>query len=182
MGRTLADVTGPVRPIRFAHAVFKTARYRELVEWWRAVLLAEVVHENPLLTFMTYDDEHHRIAIVNVPSLQDRPQEACGLEHVAYTYGSLAELLHTYRRLKALGIEPYWTVNHGPTTSMYYRDPDGNQVELQIDNFPDTASLHAWFRSGAFAKNPLGVPFEPEQLVARFESGEPLEELLRRPD
>ena len=25
-------------------------------------------------------------------------------------------------------------VQHGPTTSIYYCDPDGNMVELQIDN------------------------------------------------
>jgi hypothetical protein len=26
------------------------------------------------------------------------------------------------------GIKPYWTtINHGPTTSCYYPDPDGNQ-------------------------------------------------------
>jgi catechol-2,3-dioxygenase len=24
--------------------------------------------------------------------------------------------------------------NHGLTTSLYYRDPDGNKVELQVDN------------------------------------------------
>jgi catechol-2,3-dioxygenase len=182
MGRSLADVKGPVRPLRFAHAVLKTARYRELLDWWTTVLEAEVAFGNDILTFLTYDEEHHRIAVVNVPTLKDRPDDVCGLEHVAYTYGSLGELLHQYKRLGALGIRPYWTINHGPTTSMYYRDPDGNQVELQVDNFPDTETLNAWFRSGAFAKNPLGVPYDPEQLLARWEAGEPEAELLRRVD
>jgi catechol-2,3-dioxygenase len=36
--------------------------------------------------------------------------------------------------LKGAGITPFVSVNHGLTTSFYYRDPDGNGVELQIDN------------------------------------------------
>jgi catechol-2,3-dioxygenase len=54
-----------------------------------------------------------------------------GLEHIAATYGSLGELLATYRRLATHRIEPYWSINHGPTISLYYKDPDGNRLELQ---------------------------------------------------
>ena len=36
--------------------------------------------------------------------------------------------------LEEVGIQPHVPVQHGPTTSLYYRDPDGNMVELQIDN------------------------------------------------
>src|SRR6478752_3355358 len=32
-------------------------------------------------------------------------------------------------------IQPHVPVQHRPTTSIYYLDPDGNMVELQIDNF-----------------------------------------------
>ena len=80
--------------------------------------------------------------------------------------------------LKATGIEPHWCINHGPTTSLYYRDPDGNQIELQIDNFTTQADLDAFFSSGAFAENPIGVEFDPEALLARFERGDPVEELI----
>ena len=59
-------------------------------------------------------------------------------------------------RLKGEGIEPYWCLNHGPTTSMYYKDPDGNKVELQIDNF-DTDETNRWMGSGEFAQNPIGI-------------------------
>lgn len=81
-------------------------------------------------------------------------------------------------RLRGLGIAPYWCINHGPTTSLYYRDPDANQVELQVDNFPGPAALGAWLRSGAFAHNPIGVNFDPERLLARFRAGDPVEELV----
>lgn len=36
-------------------------------------------------------------------------------------------------------------------------------------------------RSGEFAANPIGVIFDPEDLVARYEAGEPIEILTARP-
>jgi catechol-2,3-dioxygenase len=140
-----------------------------------------VAFENDFIAFLTYDDEHHRIAIVDTGASEAPPPTASGVEHIAFTYGSLEDLVGTYERLKGQGLQPYWTINHGPTTSCYYRDPDGNQVELQIDNFESIEALHDWFRSGAFAQNPIGVEFDVDDLVARFRAGVPQEELVRRP-
>ena len=47
-----------------------------------------------------------------------------GVDHVAYTYSSLDDLLENYEQLKAQGIMPYWCVHHGVTVSMYYADPE----------------------------------------------------------
>jgi len=175
-------MTAVVTPTRFAHAVFRTARFDEMKAWYQTVLGAHVVHGNPMLAFLTYDDEHHRIAILHTPGAPDRAEGAAGLEHIAYTYATLGDLLGTYQRLKATGIAPYRTINHGPTTSMYYRDPDRNQVEIQVDNFPTVAELNAWFQSGAFARNPIGVTFDADELVRRYESGVPVETLVQRAD
>ena len=57
-----------------------------------------------------------------------------GVDHVAYTYASLNDLLENYAQLKEKGIRPYWCVHHGITVSMYYADPDGNQMEFQVDS------------------------------------------------
>ncbi len=103
-----------------------------------------------------------------------------GLHHTAFTYGSVGDLLHTYRRLKGRGIEPYWTINHGPTTSMYYRDPDGNRIELQIDNFATAEEGQAWMHSPAFDRNPIGVEYDPDELVRKFRSGVPVADLVVR--
>jgi catechol-2,3-dioxygenase len=166
-------------PSKLAHIVLRTARYQETVHWYETVLGARVVFGNPMLSFLTYDDEHHRIAVVNIPGLPDQTP-AAGVDHVAFTYGSLGDLLHTYRRLSDAGIAPYWCINHGPTTSLYYRDPNGVQIELQIDNFADDEALNGWVRSGALKRNPIGVEFDPEVLYARFERGDPLAELVQQ--
>jgi 2,4-dichlorophenol 6-monooxygenase len=166
-------------PAKLAHFVLRTARYDETVAWYRAVLGARPVFANPMLTFMTYDDEHHRIAVINVPGLADAPP-AAGVDHIAFTFATLADLLHSYRRLRDAGIRPYWCINHGPTTSLYYRDPNGVQIELQIDNFDSDAALNEWMRSGAFKANPIGVEFDPDVLSARLENGDPLADLVRQ--
>ena len=109
-----------------------------------------------------------------------QPALAAGTDHVAFTHADLGDLLYTYVRLERANIEPYWCINHGPTTSLYYRDPDGNGVELQHDNFPTKEALNTWMRSDAFAKNPIGVAFDPEKLIARYENGDPVEELVKQ--
>ncbi len=179
--RRLARDRGVVKPRQLAHVVRRTSRFEELVRWYCTVLGAEVVHSDGMLAFLTYDEEHHRIAIASIPGLPDQPPMAAGTDHIAFTYGDLGDLLHTFRRLKAAGIEPFWCINHGPTTSLYYKDPDGSRVELQVDNLPTAEAIEGWMRTGQFAANPIGVVFDPEELVARYEAGEPIETLTARP-
>jgi catechol-2,3-dioxygenase len=177
-------------PSKISHIVLQTNRTRELCEWYCTVLGAEIAHENEFISFISYDDEHHRVAFLNPGALEARrPGERSagdfragretGLHHIAFTFASLGELLDTYSRLKDEGIRPYWCINHGPTTSMYYRDPDNNQVELLIDNFADVHDGKAYMRSAAFAKNPIGVEYDPDEMIARFRAGTSREELLR---
>jgi len=183
MDRTgkLSSDRGRIPPIRLAHIVRRTSRLEEMVDWYRTVLGAEVVHADAMLAFLTYDDEHHRIAIARIPGLEEQPPLAAGTDHVAFTYADLGDLLYTYERLKSAGIEPCWAINHGPTTSLYYKDPDGNKIELQVDNFPTAEEANRWRRSGDFAANPIGVGFDPDDLLARYRAGEPLGRLAARP-
>lgn len=103
-----------------------------------------------------------------------------GLHHVAFTYATLAELLGTYTRLRDKGLTPFWCVNHGPTTSLYFEDPDGNHIELQIDNFQTEADLEKWFASGDFEKNPIGTTFDPDELLERMNAGEAFSDLVKQ--
>ncbi len=177
----LADGRGRVVPVQLAHIVRRTSRFDEVLAWYQTVLGADVVHSDGTLAFLTYDTEHHRIAIANIPGLEDQPAMAAGTDHVAFTFADLGDLLYTYERLKRAGIEPYWCINHGPTTSMYYKDPDGSRVELQVDNYPTVEETNRWMHSGEFAANPIGVVFDPDALLARYRAGEPLETLTARP-
>lgn len=173
---------GKIAPVKLAHVVLRTGDAKRLVAWYCTVLEAESALENGMLNFLTYDDEHHRIAIFQLPGVDRAPERTTtGLEHFAFTYASASDLFATYDRLKAAGIIPYWCINHGPTLSMYYRDPDGNQVELQIDLFDTLEATNAWFAQSDFATNPIGVKFDPDDLIRRYRAGESPEVLFRRP-
>lgn len=177
----LAADRGRLSPLHLAHVVRRTSRLDEMVRWYVSVLGARVVHADGMLSFLTYDDEHHRIAIASIPGLEDQPPMAAGTDHIAFTFANLGDLLQTYTRLRSEGIEPFWCINHGPTVSMYYKDPDGNRVELQVDTLPTAEAIQTWMESGEFAANPIGVVFDPDDLVARYLADEPLESLMRRP-
>ena len=58
------------KPIKFAHVVYMTRRFDEMIAWYRDVFEAEVVYQNPALAFLTYDDEHHRFAFANLDVLK----------------------------------------------------------------------------------------------------------------
>lgn len=176
-----AEQRGRIAPRKFAHVVYLTSNFEALVDWYERVFEAQAVFREENICFLSYDDEHHRIAIIRAPGLAARAPNAAGVHHVAYTFASLSDLLATYERLKASAIMPSWAINHGPTTSFYYRDPDGNQMEFQIENFASVEESAEYFFTKDFAENPIGVEFEPEELLRRFRAGENEDVLKRRP-
>jgi catechol 2,3-dioxygenase-like lactoylglutathione lyase family enzyme len=178
-----AKQRGKVAPAKLAHVVLRTTPDRvDLVAgWYKTVLEGEPMFENEQLAFITYDSEHHRVAILGMPGVKPHVDGHAGLHHMAFTYANLGDLVHTYERLKDAGIAPQFCINHGPTTSMYFFDPDKNQVELQVDNVAE-AKFGEYFASGEFAKNPIGIKFDPDELARRYHAGEPEAQLLTRPE
>ena len=174
-------------PDKLAHVVFKTPRIAEMIDWYTTVLDAVVVFADKRIAFLTYDQEHHRIALIKVPRPLRIPgavwkvhRKFFGVDHIAFTYEGLADLIATHRRLADAGIEPVWCINHGPTTSMYYEDPDGNRIELQVDNFATNRELLGWLAGCEFDKNPVGVEFDPVVLERLAAAGTPVEVLTKR--
>jgi catechol 2,3-dioxygenase-like lactoylglutathione lyase family enzyme len=173
-------------PTKLAHVVYMTRRFDEMISWYKSVFEAKVQYQNPALAFLTYDDEHHRFAFANMSVFSPNGVEAdssagIGVNHVGYTYANLSDLLETYDRLKQLGITPYWRVHHGLTLSVYYRDPDGNRMEFQVDCFANADEAREFMYSDAFAANPIGVEIDPDAMLAQYRNGVPLETLLIQP-
>ncbi len=181
LAEPIAKTAEIVSPTRLAHVVLRTSRIKEMLAWYKTVLNATVAFENDEIAFLAYDDEHHRIAFVNIPELAPQPAGMVGVHHIAFTYATLDELLGNYEKLRDVGIVPKWCVNHGPTTSMYYGDVDDNQVELQVDNYATVEAAGAYFYTDDFASNTIGVDFDPEVLIARVRSGEDQTAIKLRP-
>ena len=174
-----------IRPSRFVHVVYRTRKFDEMIRWYEAVFDAKVRYQNPVLAFLSYDDEHHRIALINMAVVHPdapapAPRAEVGVDHVAYTYDSVEDLVENYAQLKEKGIVPYWCVHHGVTMSMYYGDPDGNQMELQVDAFESMDDADAFMRGPHFATNPIGVEYDPDDVLAKIRAGTPGSAFLRR--
>jgi catechol-2,3-dioxygenase len=174
-----------VRPAKFAHVVYCTRRFDLMLAGYQTVFDAKVQHQNPALACLTYDDEHHRFAFANLSVLQpDRAetdkQGLIAVDHVAYTYASLNDLFENYVQLQARGILSYWCIHHGVTVSMYYADPDGNQMEFQVDAFDSNVEANAFMCGPTNAANPIGVEYDPEEWLVRLRAGAPASDFLVR--
>jgi catechol 2,3-dioxygenase-like lactoylglutathione lyase family enzyme len=172
------DENSPLRPSRFGHIVLRTRRFQEMSRWYRTVLNAEALFELPFGAFLTYDDEHHRVLIIQDPRVEppapDEPPpepRSEGVAHWAYLFDSLTDLMRTYERLRDQGIKPTYCVNHGFQFSLYFHDPDHNEVELGCDNFATREETNEWFAKGYFAKNFYGYDFDPEDVYKWHHEG-----------
>ena len=98
-----------IRPSRFVHVVYRTRQFDKMIAWYRAVFDCRVQYRTPVLAFLTYDDEHHRVALINLDAVapdasHDGKRGAVGVDHVAYTYDRVEDLVENYAQLKEKGI------------------------------------------------------------------------------
>jgi catechol 2,3-dioxygenase len=166
----------------FHHINLKSTRIDELIEWYGLVVGAKPNFRSPAVAFLTNDAANHRIAIFGSGYEDDPDKELhTGMHHSAFEFGSLAELLGRYEWLKDQGITPRVCVDHGLTMSFYYADPDGNNVELQADNYGDWAASGEWMRTSPdFISDPIGTYVDPDQIVAALQEGIDPAEIHRR--
>ena len=170
------------KPAYISHYGIRAKHFPEMIEWYKTVFQAKIQHENEFLAFMTFDEEHHRLVIFEDPETVDKPATAAGIDHVGYGLASFGDLVATYERLKVEGIVPFLPLNHRFTTSLYYRDPDGNEVELSVDNFPTKEECDAFIRSEQMAeigRPPFGYTFDPDELARLYHQGAPADVLAR---
>ena len=168
-GSTLA------RPI-LHHVNLKTTRLQEMIDWYATTVGLTTVFQFPGGAWLTNDTANHRLALLTSSKMSDDPGKLVhtGIHHTAFEYATIDGLLNAYTRLKELGITPHMCLDHGMTLSFYYVDPDGNSVELQIDNFGDWAQSKEWMRTSPdFAK-----PWVPSSVSLAGLSGPAASELV----
>jgi hypothetical protein len=126
-------------PAKLSHVALYSQQVPVICDWYVRLLDGRVVHEASGVAFLTYDDEHHRIAIADSAAMREVRAEALvgdgsgpaalspkeieiaalpphGLAHIAFTYPTLQDLLENWERLKNESVLPVLAINHGPTT------------------------------------------------------------------
>ncbi len=182
---------------RISEIVLRTTNFERMKDWYQAVLSAkpsfeyELPEERPLskttkvenfkrLCFLRVFSEFpytQVLALFDVPGLAVSEKHS-GLHHMQFREASLERLVTRYEVLLAAGIKPYQSFNHGPSTSFYYEDPDGNLAELSGPNYESEAEYLNFFKTPAFAKNPAGLEIDADDFVRRYRAGEDRRQLV----
>ena len=121
-------------PDRLAHIVLRTPDKRPLMDWYRDVLGARIVFENDFIGFLTYDSEHHRVAVIQMPDLTRAVPQAAGLHHVAWAAESRDDVDRLYAELLRVGARildaPADYPQYGKGYyAVFFADPDGLKFE-----------------------------------------------------
>jgi catechol 2,3-dioxygenase len=170
---------------KLQHFGLATANLEAMIAWYREVLGMTVNHRSQAATgaqkgpplsavWLSNDEVNHRIAFVELPGLVVDPDKSrhARLQHVAFEYQTIDDLLGTYARLKGLGILPVLAADQGLQTAFYYGDPDQNSVELNVNNYCSewTATEHIR-TSASFAARPMGAYVDPDRMIAARKAG-----------
>jgi len=191
----VTTVSGKFTPPQFSEVIFKTSRFVAMKDWYETVtdVKAFFVRDDAKkpnwtgaynIAFIRIFSDHYTqvLGIFEVPAVHGQANNQTGepgMHHMQLRHAGLDHLFSRYEMLRALGITPMRSFNHGPGTSFYYHDPDGNTVELSSANFVNEDDYLAYFRSKSYAKNISGVEIDPAAYVARFRAGTPQETLVR---
>ena len=184
-------------PDDFHHIAFKTTNYKNMVNFYKKLFGCEPLYQSDLITFLAYDDEHHRIAIANTSDVLDtlnfiqknimklkiflnrKIPSIEGLDHISYRVNPIDKWFEFYFKAKERGLKPLWTVNHGWISGLYYKDPDNNLVEVFFEHF-SSANEFKQNISPDFEDEPIGTNMDVEILYEMLQSGSSFEDLIRK--
>jgi catechol 2,3-dioxygenase len=124
---------------RLGHVVLKVGSLGPAVAFYRDVLgLREVGRLGDMVFFSATGENHHDIAIQPLGAdATAHPDNAVGLSHIALKIGdSLDDLRAAKHHLESAGIPIRRIENHRVSQSIYVADPDGNEIELYVDDDP----------------------------------------------
>ena len=120
---------------RVGHVVIKMRDLDVAKAFYRDVLGMKVTDEREGFgVFFRFEDYHHDIAVFKVDEDAEAPQKnQVGLAHIALVADSFDTVKAMYQRLKDHDVEIVRTVDHGITQSVYFKDPEGNELEIYCE-------------------------------------------------
>ena len=124
---------------RVGHVVLKMRNLEDAKRFYNGVLGMKIADERKDMgVFFRFDDYHHDIAVFKVDEDAAAPhRNQVGLAHVAMIADSFETVQSMYKKLKDNGVKGIRTADHGVTKSVYFKDPEGNELEIYCE-VPET--------------------------------------------
>ena len=116
---------------KVGHVVLNVENVEACVQFYQDALGMEVMRHDreSHMAFLSFGTQHHDIALFQIPEGVERTPR--GLNHVAMQIdGGEEELRVLYGRLLTAGAQINSVVDHAETRSVYFSDPDGNELEI----------------------------------------------------
>lgn len=130
-----------IKAERIGHVVLKVRDVQRSRAFYTEVLGMDVMMEIPAIpaVFLANNRrDHHEIALFEVGAeAEGLHAKQIGLAHVAFRLRNEKELRAAYEEFKEKHVPISFTVDHGVTKSIYFRDPDGHELEVYCDNSPE---------------------------------------------
>jgi len=130
-----------IRPERIGHVVIKVRDLERSAKFYTEVMGLQIMKMErgfKMGFFASNGRDHHEIAAMEVgPDAPVPAPRSIGLSHIAFRLRDEAHLRAAYEDLKAHGVKITTAINHGVTKSVYFSDPDGNQLEVYCDGLPE---------------------------------------------
>ncbi len=124
---------------RVGHVVLKMRDLDAAKQFYGDILGMKIADERKDFgVFFRFNDYHHDIAVFKVQEDAPLPERnQVGLAHVALVADGLDTVKSMYNRLKENNVEGIRTADHGVTKSVYFKDPEGNELEIYCE-VPET--------------------------------------------
>jgi catechol 2,3-dioxygenase len=121
--------------LRKGHVVLKMRDLEKAKSFYRDILGLKITEERKGFgVFFRFEEYHHDIAVFKVDDDAPAPAEnQVGLSHLALVTDNLDAVKAMYARLVAHDVPIVRTVDHGVTKSVYFKDPEGNELEIYCD-------------------------------------------------
>jgi len=124
------------RPKYLGHVNIYVRNVEQSHAWYKDVLGLHTYDYMPgRAAFLSADiEQSHEVALIQVGDdapLQQKGQ--VGLNHMAWMMHSLDDLQDMYQRLKEKHVAIDHVSDHGISVGIYFRDPDGNGIEVSYE-------------------------------------------------